>query len=387
MPPSPHLCIRLLTRRGPVPPAHARWLWADWDTSATTRVGGLVPSGPGHGGHPGCSRCAGSPESYRRCRPGLGRLGSRSGAHCRARAAVCGSPGASSLWRRRARSAHPETSRRHPGHPPVHWIAGTYRHRGPRASRRVPYGGAGRQWLPDVPSVSEPPAIHARQQRPGASPPGPWSGQVGSASGPGPVSTAARPQIGGPGLHTPGPGPLPLFGRQGYSPGLGPSQPVRRREHRRAYARTQGLAPGPGPDRPPLPVKTRTKPPSPSVTLSNMKSGVTGDVVTLRFMLHEHGDSRLPAAQPGFVPPLQTLLVGVNHVGSASNFSTLLADSILSGPPFLSALFAAFLANTPDPTHFFLLSTLTLPGQAYVLLLAFSVRTRRASPSPLRSGP
>jgi hypothetical protein len=43
------------------------------------------------------------------------------------------------------------------------------------------------------------------------------------------------------------------------------------------------------------------------------------------------------------------------------------------------------IANTPDPTHSALPSTLTLPGQAYVLFLAFSVRPRRAGPSPLRS--
>jgi hypothetical protein len=248
--------------------------------------------------------------------------------------------------------------------------------------------------LPDIPSVSEPPAIHVRQQRPGVSPPGPWSGEVGSASGPGPVSTAACPQIFGPGLHTPGPGPLTLFGRQGYSPGPGPSQPVRRRDSGRGS--TVGPTPGPkdsdraraGPAAAAGQDSDQTSEPkrpprAPSGPLPNTKSGVTGDVVTLRFMLHEHGDSRLPAAHPGLVPPLRTLLVGVNYVGSASNFSTLLADSILSGSPFLSA----FLANTPDPTHSFLLSTLTLPGKAYVLLLAFSVRTRRAGPSSLRSGP
>jgi hypothetical protein len=50
-----------------------------------------------------------------------------------------------------------------------------------------------------------------------------------------------------------------------------------------------------------------------------------------------------------------------------------------------SAVFAAFLANTPDPTHSSLPSTLILPGQAYVPFLAFSVRSRRAGPSPLRS--
>ncbi len=66
-------------------------------TSALKQVGGLAPLGPGHGGHPDYSRCAGSPESYRRCRPSAGRCGSRSGAHCRARAAVCGSLGAPSL--------------------------------------------------------------------------------------------------------------------------------------------------------------------------------------------------------------------------------------------------------------------------------------------------
>jgi hypothetical protein len=72
-------------------------------------------------------------------------------------------------------------------------------------------------------------------------------------------------------------------------------------------------------------------------------------------------------------------------VDSASIFSATLAESILSGLPFLSALLAALLANTPDPTHSFLLSTLTAPGQAYVLFLAFPVRTRRAGPSLLRS--
>jgi hypothetical protein len=81
-------------------------------TLATTRVDGLVPPGPGHGGHTGCSRCAGSPESYRRCRPGLGRLGSCSGggAYCRVRASGCVSPRVSSLRGRRARSARHETS-------------------------------------------------------------------------------------------------------------------------------------------------------------------------------------------------------------------------------------------------------------------------------------
>jgi hypothetical protein len=50
------------------------------------------------------------------------------------------------------------------------------------------------------------------------------------------------------------------------------------------------------------------------------------------------------------------------------------------GSPFLSALFAAFLANTSA-----LPSTLTRPGQAYEFVLAFSVWSRRAGPSPLRS--
>ncbi len=76
------------------------------------------PARPGPWGHPGYSRCAGSPESYQscRCRPGAGRRGSRSGAYCLARAAVCGSPGAPSLWGRQARPARPCTMGCHPGH-------------------------------------------------------------------------------------------------------------------------------------------------------------------------------------------------------------------------------------------------------------------------------
>jgi hypothetical protein len=71
-----------LTRLGPVPRAQARRLWAGREhlrALALTRVGGLVPLGPGHGGHPGRSRCAGSPESYRRGRPGACRRGRAAG--------------------------------------------------------------------------------------------------------------------------------------------------------------------------------------------------------------------------------------------------------------------------------------------------------------------
>jgi hypothetical protein len=93
-------------------------------------------------------------------------------------------------------------------------------HRGPGASRRVPYGGAcpglcRLAWIagargsdtggPLMIMIGQPPlSVTAAPQSAG-----PWSGQVqvGSASGPGPVSTAARPQVGGPGRHTPGPGP------------------------------------------------------------------------------------------------------------------------------------------------------------------------------------
>ena len=86
----------------------------------------------------------------------------------------------------------------------------------------------------------------------------------------------------------------------------------------------------------------------------------------------------MPCAQPGLVPPLRTLHRGVKHAASTSNSSIPLADSILFGQPFLSALFAAFLANTPDPTYrdsaLISQATLTLPGQAYVLFLAFLVR-------------
>jgi hypothetical protein len=82
------------------------------------------------------------------------------------------------------------------------------------------------------------------------------------------------------------------------------------------------------------------------------------------------------------VPPLRTLHKGVNHVSFAA---PTLAALISSGVPFLSALFAEYLANTPGPTHSASLSTLTLLGQAHVFFLAFSVRPRRAGPSPLRS--
>jgi hypothetical protein len=122
-------------------------------------------------------------------------------------------PRASSLWGRRARSARPCSSGCHLGHPPVHWIAGLYLHRGPVASRRVPYGGADpglccRAWIARG-SVTER-ATGQLLSAPRASPPGPWLDQVWSASGPGPVSTAARvrPQVRGPGRHT-GPGPSP----------------------------------------------------------------------------------------------------------------------------------------------------------------------------------
>jgi hypothetical protein len=66
-------------------------------------------------------------------------------------------------------------------------------------------------------------------------------------------------------------------------------------------------------------------------------------------MLHDHGHSRLPVAHPGLVPPLQPLHIGVNHVDSAMstwNCISTIAPLILSGSPFLSALFAAFLAST-----------------------------------------
>jgi hypothetical protein len=72
-------------------------------------------------------------------------------------------------------------------------------------------------------------------------------------------------------------------------------------------------------------------------------------------------------------------------VDGASNCSTPLAGLISFDSPFLSALFAAYLANTPDPTHSSLLSTLTLPGQAYLLFLAFSVRP--GGPARLRYAP
>jgi hypothetical protein len=93
----------------------------------------------------------------------------------------------------------------------------------------------------------------------------------------------------------------------------------------------------------------------------------------------------MPCALPGLVPHLQSLHIGVKHVASISNSSIPLAGSIVFGSPFLSALFSAFLANTPDHTHSALPSRLTLLGQAYEFILAFSVWSRRAGPSPLRS--
>ncbi len=69
----------------------------------------------------------------------------------------------------------------------------------------------------------------------------------------------------------------------------------------------------------------------------------------MRFMLHELGYSRVPAALLGLVPPLRTLHIGVKHVDNASILSAALADSILFGSPILSALLAAFLANTLTP--------------------------------------
>jgi hypothetical protein len=90
-------------------------------------------------------------------------------------------------------------------------------------------------------------------------------------------------------------------------------------------------------------------------------------------------------ALPGLVPNLRSLHIGVKHVANTSNCSIALAGLIVFGSPFLSALFAAFLANTPDPTHSVLSSTLSLQGQAYEFFLAFSVWSWRAGPSPLRS--
>jgi hypothetical protein len=69
-----------------------------------TRADGLVPSGPGPGGYPGC--WLGALVLACHCRS----LGRAVGVRPRVRAAASGFPGASSLWGRRARSARTETS-------------------------------------------------------------------------------------------------------------------------------------------------------------------------------------------------------------------------------------------------------------------------------------
>ena len=194
----------LLTRPGPVPRARARGSGRVGQSprSGTTTGRRASPARPGPRRSLGLRTVCWIAGAYRRCRSGPSGRGSRSGAYCRARAAVRGSPRASTLrgsagglarprpWGlpglltvcwitgayrrcrpapvavvraagrcpgqgcrvriagsfvlggRRARTARPRNTGCHLGHPPALWIAGMYRHRGSGASRRVPYGGA-----------------------------------------------------------------------------------------------------------------------------------------------------------------------------------------------------------------------------------------------------
>jgi hypothetical protein len=205
----------------------------------------------------------------------------------------------------------------HLGHPPVHGIAGTYRHRGAGASRRVPYGGADpglccRAWIAGG-SVTEWPTgnhylprgsvpqdrVPFKLDRPvGLSrtapcPPSSWRTRS-AHTGPGPSDALPRSSTGGVLIRV-GPGPLPTSPQAGALTGLCPDP-------------TAGLGPGPGPGGlPPLPT-TRTKPP----ILATFRNPV------MRFMLHDHWHFRLPAAHPGLVPPLRILHKGVNHVDNVS---------------------------------------------------------------------
>ena len=137
-----------------------------------------------------------------------------------------GSPGASSLWGRRARTARPRITGCHLGHPPALWIAGMYRHRGSGASRRVPYGGAypglsRRAWTArDSESAGQPSPSAYRAALPLRSAHHPsWAG-----TGPARASAAVRPQRSTrPAPTATGPGPVPDLVQVGVLTGPGPS--------------------------------------------------------------------------------------------------------------------------------------------------------------------
>jgi hypothetical protein len=191
----------------------------------------------------------------------------------------------------------------HPGHPPVLWIAGSYRHRGPGASRRVPYGGADPPGRASVVARGSPGASTLKGHRACTVSHAPqsagtlvrtsWVGQralPGQHRGP----SSLTPQVGGSGQHTPGcarvltgPGPLPTSPQARAPSGLRPDPRTR-----------SGASAGPGPDGSPPPVTTRTKPPSPSAPPT--KSGDAVHVARARGL-------SLASRQPGLVPPLGTL--------------------------------------------------------------------------------
>ena len=158
-------------------------------------------------------------------------------------------------------------------------------HRGPVSSCRVPSCGAHpghcfRAWIAGgsdtdaVPGHLASTVSHAPQSS------GPRAG--GSANGPGLVSTAVRPQVGGPGR----PGHTPALSPGCASAGgvLSTTHLARYRTHQSADGSSTAptpdseRAPAPWPGRPPRPAVTRTKPRSSVSLLRNQ---------VMRFILHE----------------------------------------------------------------------------------------------------
>ena len=93
------------------------------------------PARPGPWRPPGLLTVCWIAGAFRRCHPGLSRRGSRSGAFA-GPVPLCVDRRGLRHWGRRARSARPRTTGRHPGYTPALWIADPYLHRGPGASRR-----------------------------------------------------------------------------------------------------------------------------------------------------------------------------------------------------------------------------------------------------------